>query len=174
MGQSVLVVAETGSGKSTSIESLDPKETFIVNISNKGLPFPGWKSKYTVWDATTNPTGNMYVKSDPKGVFGCMQYVNTKRPEIKNLIIDDLQYLSGFELMAKAEEKGYDKFTSIAVNLHRVASYPKDMRDDLMVFYLTHVEKSSNMDGDVKMKALTVGKTHFACTYLTDWKLLRA
>ena len=43
MAQSVLVIADSGSGKSTSIRDLDPKETFIINIANKPLPFKGWK-----------------------------------------------------------------------------------------------------------------------------------
>ena len=47
MAQSVLVIADSGTGKSTSIGNLDPKETFIVNIANKPLPFKGWKKQYT-------------------------------------------------------------------------------------------------------------------------------
>ena len=44
MAQSVLVIADSGTGKSTSIRTLDPKETFIINIANKPLPFKGYKS----------------------------------------------------------------------------------------------------------------------------------
>ena len=54
MANSVLVIAESGSGKSTSIRNLNPKETVIINIANKPLPFKGWKSKYTTLDKT-NP-----------------------------------------------------------------------------------------------------------------------
>ena len=56
MAQSVLIIAESGSGKSTSIETLNPKETFIINVANKPLPFKGWKSKYVTW-SKENPTG---------------------------------------------------------------------------------------------------------------------
>ena len=47
MAHSVLIIADSGSGKSTSIRDLDPKETFIINIANKPLPFKGWKKNYT-------------------------------------------------------------------------------------------------------------------------------
>ena len=47
MAQSVLIIADSWSGKSTSIRDLDPKETFIINIANKPLPFKGWKKNYT-------------------------------------------------------------------------------------------------------------------------------
>jgi ABC-type oligopeptide transport system ATPase subunit len=49
MAQSVLVIAESGSGKSTSIRNLDPKETVIINIANKPLPFKGWKANTLLW-----------------------------------------------------------------------------------------------------------------------------
>lgn len=38
MAESVLVIADSGSGKSTSGRNLDPKETFWINIANKPLP----------------------------------------------------------------------------------------------------------------------------------------
>ena len=49
MAQGVLIIAESGAGKSTAIETLDPKETFIINVANKPLPFKGWKSRYSIW-----------------------------------------------------------------------------------------------------------------------------
>ena len=39
MAQSVLVIADSGTGKSTAIRTLDPKETFIINIANKPSTF---------------------------------------------------------------------------------------------------------------------------------------
>ena len=40
------IVGESGSGKSTSIRNLDPKETFIINVARKALPFKGYKKNY--------------------------------------------------------------------------------------------------------------------------------
>ena len=48
MAQSVLVIADSGTGKSTAIRNLNPDETFIINIANKPLPFKGWKKNYTL------------------------------------------------------------------------------------------------------------------------------
>jgi len=105
MAQGVLIIAESGSGKSTSIESLNPKETFIINVANKPLPFKEWKKKYTLW-SKDNPAGNMYDKAAPENIEACIRYINEKRPEIKNIIIDDFQYMSSFEFFDKAAEKG--------------------------------------------------------------------
>lgn len=157
MAQSVLIIAESGSGKSTSIETLDPAKTFIINVANKPLPFKGWKTKYKTWSKET-PTGNLYAKPEADSIVACMRYVSEKRPEIKTIVIDDFQYMSGFEYMEKALEKGYDKFTKMASNLSKVATLPKDLRDDLTIFFLTHAEESSDIEGNRKLKAKTIGK----------------
>ncbi len=157
MAQSVLVIADSGSGKSTSIRDLDPKETFIINIANKPLPFKGWKKNYTAI-SKDNQKGNMTPVSSSAGIMKAMMHVNDKMPHIKNLVIDDWQYMSSFEYFDRANEKGYDKFTQIAANLAQVAKLPKDMRDDLYIFFLTHSEESTDVNGHRKVKAKTIGK----------------
>ena len=157
MAQSVLIIADSGTGKSTSIKSLDPKETFIINIANKPLPFKGWKSNY-VNISKDNPKGNMTSASSAPGIIKAMQHVNDKMTHIKTLVIDDWQYMSSFEYFDRANEKGYDKFTQIASNLAQVAKMPKDMREDLTIFFLTHSEESTDVNGHRKVKAKTVGK----------------
>ena len=157
MAQSVLVIAESGSGKSTSGRNLDSKKTFWVNIANKPLPFKGWKKMYNLI-SKDNPTGNMTNASSAAGIMKAIQHVNDKMPHITNLVVDDWQYMSAFEYFDKANEKGYDKFTSIASNLAQVAKMPKDLRDDLYIFFLTHSEESTDMNGRRRVKAKTVGK----------------
>jgi hypothetical protein len=157
MAQSVLVIADSGTGKSTSIRTLDPKETFIINIANKPLPFKGWKKTY-VNISKDNPKGNMTSASSAAGIIKAMQHVNDKMPNIKTLIIDDWQYMSSFEYFDRANEKGYDKFTQIAANLAQVAKMPKDMREDLTIFFLTHSEETTDVNGHRKVKAKTIGK----------------
>ena len=157
MAQSVLIIADSGAGKSTSIENLNPKETFIINVANKPLPFKGWKSKYPTW-TKENPQGNLYNGSTSQAIEACLTYVNTKRPEIKVIVIDDFQYMSAFEYFDRSDEKGYEKFTQMAARLARIARLPKDLRDDLTVFFMMHAEESVDMDGKRKVKAKTIGK----------------
>ena len=35
MAQEILIIGESGTGKSTSLEKLDPKSTFIINVGNE-------------------------------------------------------------------------------------------------------------------------------------------
>jgi len=157
MAHSVLIIAESGTGKSTSIRNLNPKETFIINIANKPLPFKGWKKDYTMI-SKDNPKGNMTATSTTAGIIKAIQHVNDKMPHITNLVIDDWQYMSSFEYFDRANEKGYDKFTQIAANLAQVAKMPKDLRDDLYIFFMTHSEEATDINGHRKVKAKTIGK----------------
>ena len=157
MAQSVLIIAESGCGKSTSIESLNPNETFIINVANKPLPFKGWKSKYPAFDLISKK-GNCANVSSPKDIEAVLKIINNDRKEIKNVVIDDFQYMSAFEYFGRATEKGFDKFTQMGAALAHIAKLPILMRDDLMVFYLTHAEESTDLEGKRKVKAKTIGK----------------
>lgn len=157
MAQGILVIAESGAGKSTSIENLNPAETFIINVANKPLPFKGWKKKYVLW-SKDNPTGNLYTGSSAQQIEAALGYINSKRPEIKTVVIDDFQYMSSFEFFDRSDEKGYEKFTQIGANLARIARMPKDLRDDLTIFFLTHAEESTDLEGKRKFKAKTIGR----------------
>jgi len=154
----VLVLAESGSGKSTSIETLPHKESFIINVASKSLPFKGWKKLYTEHNTANNPTGNLANVSSSDKIIAYMNYVNSKRLEIKNLIIDDLFYMGAFELFDKMSEKGYDKFCSIANAFKQVATLPQNYRSDLTIFYLTHPEESVDIDGKRIIKSKVTGR----------------
>lgn len=107
MAQSILIIADSGTGKSTSIKNLDPKETFIINIANKPLPFKGWKALYTQINKE-NPSGNLTSASSTTGIIKAIKHVNDNMPHIKNLIVDDWQYMSSFEYFDRANEKGWN------------------------------------------------------------------
>src|ERR1700754_3914020 len=98
---SVLIVGESGSGKTTAAETLPPAETFIINVASKPLPYKGWKANYTELTGK-NPTGNMLNGTSSDAILQTLEYINTKRPEIKYVVLDDNQYIAADYLMAKA------------------------------------------------------------------------
>jgi hypothetical protein len=158
MAKGVLIVGESGSGKSTSIENLDPSSTFIINVKGKSLPFKGWKSKYSLFSSKDNPSGNYYTTDQASIVVGILNHISANMPHIKVVVLDDYQYISASEFMAKADQKGFDKFTSIGKNLYSTADLPSKLRDDLCIFYLNHAEVAQDLDGNRKLKAKTIGK----------------
>lgn len=155
MSTLVGIVGQSGTGKSTSIETLNPKETVIINVSNKPLPFKGWKSNYTQGKLSE---GANYISTDVAAtIVQALKYISDNRPEIKYVIIDDLQYLMSFEFMAKAKEKGFEKFTDIGKNTFDVLNVSRQLRDDLIIFAIYH-EESTSENFNPKRKIKTIGK----------------
>ena len=156
MANLIAVVGSSGTGKSSSIRNLNPTETFIINVASKPLPFKGWRSKYTIW-SKDNPTGNYINTSDVVTIGKILSYVNSKRPEIKNVIIEDGQYLMAFEYMDRAQEKGFQKFTDIAQKFYTVLKSGMTMRDDLNVIMTCHSENIGTAD-EPHLKIKTLGR----------------
>ena len=156
MANLIAIVGQSGSGKSSSLRNLNAAETFIINIASKPLPFKGWRSKYTIW-SKDNPNGNYINTSDVSVIGRILGYVNTKRPEIKNVIIEDSQYIMGFEYMDRAQEKGFQKFTDIAQKFYSILKAAMTMRDDLNVIMTCHSENIGTID-DPQLKIKTLGK----------------
>ena len=78
-----------------------------------------------------------------------------KKSKAKAFAIDDSQYLMAFDSFDKANEKGYEKFTNMAVNFEKLMEFIiNDLAGDVIVYFLHHVELPDNG----KYKAKTIGK----------------
>ena len=152
MGKAILIVGDSGSGKSTAVENLNPKTTYIINAKGKSLPWRGSKKQYSVENK------NYFSTDQPNMILTILDKISAERTEIKTVVVDDWQYVSAAELMAKSGEKGYDKFSSIGKAIYSLADKPKSLREDLTVVFLTHSEDLTDADGNRKIKAKTVGK----------------
>jgi len=153
MSNTSIVMGESGTGKSTSIRNLNPKETFIINVMNKPLPFRGYKQNY-VRLSSDGADGNYYSSDSYDNISRVIKLIELKRTEIKTLIIDDFQYLMASEFMSRALERGYDKFSEIGKHAFDLLKLLPTLRDDLDIFILTHSEPNENG----KMKIKTIGK----------------
>lgn len=140
MSNAVLILGDSGTGKSTSMMNLDPKETFIVNVIGKSLPFRGFKKNYITCGRTAEGVdfGNYQVTDKAAQISSLINYVNNKRPEIKNFIIDDCQYVMSNEYMRRSKETGYGKFTDIGNDAFMIVEKINSCRDDLNFFVMFH------------------------------------
>ena len=155
MANAVLVIGESGSGKSTSLRNLNPEETFIYNVANKPLPFKGWRSKYQYEGSNQN----MSQHNKPVTLYSSLKAVLEVNPKIKNIVIDDFQYLMAFEYMNNADTKGFDKFVKLAKQIYDIIKYAVvELPDDIFIVFLSHAEESVDIDGKRKIKAKTIGK----------------
>ncbi len=135
MGVPVLVMGPSGSGKSASMRSFAPDEVAVINVAGKPLPFRG-----------KLPT---FATSDYGQIKGALS-----RGARKVYVIDDAQYLMGFEEM-DSKKTGYDKFNSIGFNFVGLVRFvATNTPPDTIVYFLQHTE----VGDDGRIKAKTLGK----------------
>jgi hypothetical protein len=152
MSNTILIIGESGSGKSSSIRNLNHEETIIINVLDKPLPFRGFKKKYNR-NSDENKSANYFATDDYRKIRECISRVNSKK-EIKNLIIDDFQYIMANMFMKRSSERGYDKFTEIGHNAWQIIRDLTECREDLNCYVISH----SDVDQSGKAKCKTIGK----------------
>lgn len=136
MGVPVLILGESGSGKSTSLRNFDIDEVGIFNVAGKPLPF---KKKL-----------NKLNNAKYSNILSSL-----KAPKLKRYVIDDSQYLMAFEIFDRAKELGYNKFTDVALNFRNLVQFIiTGTPDDIIVYFLHHCEQTDTG----KIKAKTSGK----------------
>lgn len=131
----VLILGESGTGKSASLRNFEPNDLKVINVANKPLPF---KNKFESISTDDYRTIIKELKLNKKKV----------------IVIDDAQYLMANEFMRRATERGFDKFTEIAQNFWTLVNTVKDLPADQVVYFLAHIERDAN--GNEKIK--TIGK----------------
>ena len=146
------IVGATGTGKSTSVKHLDPKETYIINVAKKELPFKGAEKLYNT------ETKNYKEVDDANEITRLLKTISDKAPHIKNIIIEDSNYIMGFNMLARATEIGFTKFTIMAKDMVELFREARRLRDDLKVFYFTHPETIEDSGEIVGYKIKTAGK----------------
>lgn len=156
--ETIAIVGESGSGKSTSLRNLNPETTFIISTTGKPLPFRAWKKKYIpIKIEGKNVSGNYYVSSKWDQILKILQIIDKMMPHIKQVIIDDFQYVLSYEFVDRATEVGYTKFSELAQHAMEILRYSEKMREDCKMIFLTH---SENVGDNVNPKYVikTVGK----------------
>jgi hypothetical protein len=140
MSNVICLAGLSNTGKSTSLKYLEPSETFIVSCTNKQLQIPGFRKKYIKVSIEDNKlVGNWLVSNDYARIAKILKVVSQTRPDIKTVVIDDLNYLLSNEIMNSAEEKGYEKFTRQAKNYYDIINNAQNLRDDLTVVMISHI-----------------------------------
>lgn len=146
------IVGATGTGKSTSIKHLNPEETYIINVAKKELPFKGSEKLYNT------EKKNYKEVDDANEITRLLKTISEKAPHIKNIIIEDSNYIMGFNMVAKATEVGFTKFSVMAKDMVDLFRTARQLRNDITVFYLTHPEEIMDGQDIIGYKIKTAGK----------------
>lgn len=95
-----MLLGKSGTGKSTSIKGLNPKETVIINTLKKRLPFKGSGSSYN------KEAKNLFNVDDYLTVINYLQNISEKATYVKNVVLDDAIYIMRKEYFKRAKETG--------------------------------------------------------------------
>lgn len=158
MSMVIVLAGESNSGKSTSLRTLDPASTFIISCTNKQLQIPGFRKKYPkVSIENKKLVGNWYVSNNYEKINKMLANVSATRPEVKVVVLDDINYLLSNETFENANTKGYEKFTVMAKNYYDLLTDCQFLRDDLTVVIISHTENFGT-DIDPQFRLWTTGK----------------
>lgn len=152
MSKVICIMGESGSGKTTSMRNLNPKETCYIDCDGKGLSWKGWRNQYNVENKN-------YLNTDSaKATYNLMVKINNERPEIKYLVIDTLNGIMIGDEMRRFKEKGYDKWQDLAQSVYQIVDTANKLREDLTVIFTAHTQTESDDNGYMFTRIKTNGK----------------
>ena len=149
MAEKILILAKSGSGKTTALRNFEPDEVMVIQPKKKRLPFE--HSDWKKWDKTSS-TGSIFQTNTFSGV----KAVLSKMDEVgkKVVIIDDFVYIMAERVMSDIDIKGFDKWTQLAADFNDLMNHIENLNEDMRVYIMTHPDVDEN--GIMKMK--TAGK----------------
>lgn len=136
MSQMTFVLGDTGTGKSTSLRNFTDKDSVgYITATGKPLPF---KNKIPQFHAKN------YAE-----LWGA---IDGAKADV--VVIDDFNFFMSFEEFSKADIKGYDKFTTMAVNVVKTIEKITQKDSPQRFYIMAHSE--NNESGQLRLK--TTGK----------------
>ena len=137
MGNGILIIGESGSGKTASLRNFKANEVGIFNCSGKPLPF---KNKLPTANTTDYRIIKEHLRANNRNCY----------------ILDDIGLTMAFYLFDKVNEQGYSKFTNVAKNFYDLVQCAlRETNENTNVYFIMHEERS---DDGMKVKAKTAGK----------------
>lgn len=157
MSKSILIMGESGSGKTTSLRNLPPDRTYYIDADGKGLSWRGWRREWNA-DAT-----NYKRIADGAEISRAMMAVSKavtddRTPRYDYLVIDTINGALLASEMERVKETGYGKWTDIAADGYGICRIASMLRDDLTVIVLGHAETVSDDNGIVRTRLKTNGR----------------
>ena len=141
MSRGILVIGESGSGKTTSLRNLPPSSTFIFDCDRKGLSWRGWRKQY-------NRENKNYIQTSEKDtILNGLERINTSQLHIKVVAIDTLNAIMVDDERARMNEKTYSKWSDLAWAVWDIITNLHLYRDDLTIVCMAHTQTERDDSG---------------------------
>lgn len=134
MSRLICIMGESGSGKTTSMRTLDPAITYYIDSDGKGLAWKGWRSQYSA------EKRNYVVSRDIPSIRDLIVNISQKKPETKIIVIDTLNTCMVDKEVKGMKENGYGKWIDLAQFVWDCIETAGQQRDDLTVIFVMHSE----------------------------------
>ena len=134
MSRLICIMGESGSGKTTSMRTLDPAITYYIDSDGKGLAWKGWRSQYST------EKRNYVVSRDIPSIRDLIVNISQKKPETKIIVIDTLNTCMVDKEVKGMKENGYGKWIDLTQFVWDCIETAGKQRDDLTVIFVMHSE----------------------------------
>jgi RecA/RadA recombinase len=148
------IMGESGSGKTTSMNKLDPATTFYIDCDKKGLSWKGWRKQYSIEKLNYMATDQISTVSQ------ILEKINAQEnmKHIKVVVIDTLNGLMVADEVRRMKDKGYDKWVDLAQCVWELLDSLYSLRDDLTIIVVCHSQTQKEDDGYTFTRIKTSGK----------------
>lgn len=152
MAVGILVMGESGSGKTTSLRNLPPEQTYFIDADKKKMAWKGFRKQY-------NSENKNYIATDePNKIYGLLKGISDKCPNIKYVVVDTINAIMVSEEMRRSKEKNFDKWMDLATYIYNILDITAELRDDLVIIFTAHSETDRDDNGYLFTRMKTSGK----------------
>lgn len=152
MSKAICIMGESGSGKTTSLRTLPPDETFYIDCDKKGLSWKGWREQFS-------PKRKNYRATDNAAdIAKILASISEKCSSIKYVVIDTINGIMVGDEMRRIKEKGYDKWIDLASCVWDLVDGAYGYRDDLTIIFTAHSQTERDDSGYLFTRLKTNGK----------------
>jgi hypothetical protein len=142
---------------------MPPKESMVITPNDKPLPFPGSAKNYTAGKG-----GNLIVTNEVTNIPKYLKLISDSRPEVKYVLVEDFTHYQNARMMNDAfvANTGFGKWNIFGKDIFNAIA-TMDLRDDLFIFFNSHVEQKESGESSFRSSGKLLDNTIDVPSYFT-------